>query len=143
LLSLGNAYIIGTKHVVAVVLLAAAILKIEDCALGTWMPELPLAGVEAVLASLLVFRSGPDWRPLGLALAFFVTSSCVAMWRAAGASGLEGDCGCLGDRLPLRVWHQLILSGSMSVMVGGALFLISRPAAGRSERPVGGCRGAA
>jgi hypothetical protein len=114
------------RHAIAVVLLVAAALKVADWTPDGSFRDLMLAAAETTLASALLLTSLDDWRPIGLALLFFLTSSGFALIRAAGASGLEGDCGCLGNRLPLRLWHQLTLSGGCSAALGIAL-LLCRP----------------
>lgn len=112
-------YVACSRWLAAIVLLVAALLKVQDPT--SRMTSWTLAFIEGALAMLLVTSKKESWRPLALTLAFFLVSCVVALWRGVEARGVASTCGCLGQRVPLLMWQQLLLSALLATMLGGAL----------------------
>lgn len=112
----------AASTVVAAAFLAAATLKGVGWALGDELTPLHMvsATIEVALAVAITLAPGRQVALFG-ALAFLLATGAYGLARATAVSGLAGPCGCLGRALPLRAWHQLVLTGVLLFFTGLAL----------------------
>jgi len=117
----------AARILVAAVLIAASGLKILGWTSTGAADTLEVIAilVEIALAGAFLLCDRARVRlTLYVALLLSAATAVRAVIRAAGPNGLEGNCGCLGPLISMRVWHQLVLSGSLLLVFGLMCFLI-------------------
>ena len=112
------------RYSVACGLLVASLLKLGDVFLGSRSGQpltVAVALAEIVLALWLVLPSRPPKRGWAAVCVFLIATIVIGVLRTLHTRDLGGHCGCMGTRVTLTNWQQLLLSALLLVVAGLSL----------------------